>query len=51
MSKNLCQLDRYDAEIKKVIDVLDIAHKNFEKEKEELERIVKLQQAEIKDLK
>lgn len=51
MGNNLVEFERYDKEIKKVIDVLDTLHKQFEREKEELERTVELQKQEIGDLK
>ena len=50
MGNNIGQLDRYDSEIKKVIDVLDTLHKQFGREKEELEAVIHRQQEQIEEL-
>ena len=51
VDKSLFDIERYEMEIKKMIQILDNAHSNFEKEKEAFIKEIEIQEVTIKELK
>lgn len=51
MNRNLFEVEKYEIEIKRMIETLDNAQKHFESDKSEYERIIMDQRREIEELR
>jgi hypothetical protein len=51
VNRNLFDVEKYEIEIKRMIETLDNAHKHFESDKSEYERIIMDQRREIEELR